>query len=743
MHPKSGQRLLLGVLLTAAVLLVFGQVGGHGFVEFDDPDYVTENPYVRRGLTLDGVRWAFTTDHMGHWHPLTWLSHMLDVEMFGVSPGPHHLVSVALHLVNSLLLFAFLTLATRATWPSFAVAALFALHPLRAESVAWIAERKDVLSTLFWMLTLLAYYGWVRHRTARWYVATAACLGLGLLAKPMLVTLPFVLLLLDFWPFGRIDATRRSGWSATRAVIAEKAPFLVLVAAISAVAYVTQQSSGAMAKLGELPISLRAANAVVSYVRYLGMAVWPANLAVLYPYDLGLPVWQAAVAGLALIAVSLVLLRAAPRRPYAIVGWFWYLGTMVPVIGFVQIGDQALADRYTYVPLIGIFIAVVWACREVVVRQRIPTPVTAAVSALIVATYAVLGWQQVGRWRDGETLLSHTVAVTRGNYLVHTNLGAVLADRGRYDEAVAHLQLALAVKPDYATAVHNLALIEWQRGQSDEAVELYRRAIAIDPDVSSTRSNLGLALTLLGRSEEAMVELEAAVRLDPTDARAHNNLGVALRGLGRIDEAMEHFRRAMEIRPDYADPYNNVAGQLAADGRLRQAERQYRRALELEPTLVEAHFNLGRLLHHSGRPQEAAVHLREAVRLDPHAVERRAALADALRAGGQPGEAVQIYRALLQEAPQRRETTLEIAQALTQAGQPEEAIPYFQTALAAAPDDAQVHNDLGVALFGLGRTDEAIARFERALELDPLLTDARTNLEFVGANRPPAAGNSP
>ena len=746
MRHERSHRVLLGTLLAGAVVAVYAQVGWHDFVAYDDPDYVTENAMVLRGLTLDGLRWAFTTGHMGHWHPLTWLSHMLDVQLFGLEPGPHHLVNVAFHLANSLLLFAFLARTTGATWPSFVVAALFGVHPLRVESVAWVAERKDVLSTFFWMLTMTSYVHWVRTPSRQGYAAILICLALGLMAKPMLVTLPFVLLLLDVWPLGRLGLPGSGQRSAAphsapradrpttlslRTAVFEKAPLFAVVAFFAIVAYVTQLGSGAVAAVGELPLWLRLANAALSYVRYLAMASWPTNLAILYPYDVALPPWQGAAAALFLAGVTALALRAATRHPYALVGWLWYLGTLVPVIGIVQIGDQALADRYTYVPLIGIFIALAWLGRNWVVRREIPAPLVGVAIAVVIGAFSIATWRQLAHWQDGLALLSHTVQVTRANYVAHTNLGALLAARGRTADGIEQLQLALRYKPDYATAVHNLALALWQQGHHEDAVAQYRAALEIDPGAATTRSNLGLALVLLGKAEEAVAELETAVRLDPLNVRAHNNLGVALRATGRTDEALEHFEEASRIRPDYGDPYNNVGGILSARGDAEAAETNFRTALRLSPDSVEANFNLGRLLHAQDRPQEAIPYLNEAVRLDPTDPERRQVMAGVLLAAGRFADAIEHYRAVLEIEPNRPGLHFHLALALTESGRAADAIPHFEAALAKSPGDAQVHNDFGVALFTLGRSSEAREKFERALQIDPDLADARTNLDFL------------
>jgi tetratricopeptide (TPR) repeat protein len=663
---------LLAALLAGAVVAVYGQVIGHGFVEFDDPAYVSENPIVRRGITWEGVRWAFGTGRMGNWHPLTWLSHMLDVHLFGVRPGAHHLVNVALHLANALLLFGVLRRMTRQPWPSLVVAALFALHPLHVESVAWISERKDVLSTLFWFLTLWAYARYADARAPLWYAATVAFFALGLMAKPMLVTVPFVLLLLDLWPLGRYAPwgstgqrrTAQSGMPPAR-LLWEKAPLLVLAALCSAVAYATQLREGAIPAAGAVPFGARVSNALVAYVRYLINALWPVDLAVLYPYDTSLPIWQPAAAALALAVISALVLRLAPRHPYALVGWLWYLGTLVPVIGLVQIGSQALADRYTYVPLIGIFIIAAWGGRSLATRWALPAPAVAAVAAGAIAAYAAVAWVQVGLWQSGEVLLAHTVRVTRANSVARNNLGVALAAQGRTDDAMAQFREALEIKPDYADAHTNLGLALWRQGRLEEAAAHYRSALQSTPDAALPHSNLGLVLTEMGRVDEAIVHLSDAVRLDPELSGARVNLGNALRVSGRAQEALEQYELAVQIDPEDAEAHNNIGAMLAQQGRRAEAATRFRTALRHDPRSADAHNNLGLILRSEGRTHDAIEHLRRALEI--------------------------------------------------------------------RPTWAQAHNDLGVTLVDAGQIGEAIKQFEEALRLQPDLPDARINLEIAQA----------
>jgi Flp pilus assembly protein TadD len=580
----SGQARWVCLALIAANLIVYAPVWHHGFVNFDDDDYVTANPVVQHGLTWHGVAWALTTDHASNWHPLTWLSHMLDVQLYGLDPGAHHLTNLLLHIANTLLLFGLLNRMTGALGRSAFVAGLFAVHPLHVESVAWVAERKDVLSTLFWMLTLWAYVEYVKRPDLsqsglRRYAVVLLFFALGLLAKPMLVTLPFVLLLLDFWPLGRIGTGSNPAggveiscdeWSSISRLVWEKVPLLVLAVASSIVTFVVHRRGAAVISLTAVPLQLRVENALVSYVVYIGKMLWPVHLAVLYPYPRTLPAWWVATAFLFLVGMSVAVIRAGPRHPYLPVGWFWYLGTMVPVIGLIQVGDQAMADRYTYIPLIGLFIIVAWGVPDLLARWPLrlwkfvlPTISLPAAAVLVILACAIAARGQLEYWEDSTTLWTHTLAVTTRNNIAHNNLGAVLADEGKIGEAIAHYSEALRIKPDYADAHNNLGVALDDQGKVDEAIAHYTEALLIKPTYADAHSNLGIALANQGKIDEAIAQFTEALRINPDSAKAHNNLGVALASQGKLDEAIAHFTEALRIKPDYTDAHNNLELALA------------------------------------------------------------------------------------------------------------------------------------------------------------------------------------
>jgi len=588
--PRLRPELRVAVLLAVATLAVYAQVVGHEFVNFDDPEYVSGNPYVRAGFTRAGLSWAFTTGHAGNWHPLTWLSHMLDCQLYGLRPGAHHLTNVLLHTANTLLLFALLRGMSGALWPSAAVASLFALHPLHVESVAWVAERKDVLSTLFWMLTLLAYWRYARQSSLRHYLLVLVLLALGLMAKPMLVTLPFVMLLLDVWPLGRQPLARsRSAPEGTNAprversarrqdapprrdprpsglrLFLEKVPFLVLAVASSVVTFAVQLGGGAVEPVDTLPFKARVANALVSYAGYLRKMIHPAGLVIFYP-QVPLPAWQVAGAGLALVAVSVLVIWLAPRQPWLMVGWLWYAVTLLPVIGLVQVGAQAMADRYTYVPLIGPFIMLAWSAAELGRRRPRWRAMAAAAIAIVLAGCAAATGLQVRYWRSSMTLFEHAVDVIPDNYVAQLQLGNALAEQGRLDDAIARYGAALRVKPDLAKAHGNLGAVLAQQGKLDRAVAHYAEALRLNPDLPETHNNLGAALAGQGRIEEAIAHYENALRLKPGYPDAHANLGLALAAQGKIDLAIAHYAEALRLNPDQPGARYNLDRALAARG---------------------------------------------------------------------------------------------------------------------------------------------------------------------------------
>ncbi|HEY6871691.1 MAG TPA: tetratricopeptide repeat protein [Geobacteraceae bacterium] len=571
-YPVAARvKLWICLLLAVTTLLVFWQTGRNEFINYDDNLYVTANPHVYAGLARESVLWAFSSLENYNWHPLTWLSHMTDCQLYRLAPRGHHLTNVLFHAANAVLLFLVLARMTGMLWRSAFVAALFALHPLHVESVAWVAERKDVLSGLFWMLVILAYARYVERPGRFRYVVALLAFALGLMAKPMLVTLPFVLLLLDYWPLGRccgaesgMDADGEHaalppmpGKCSIRGLLLEKIPFLALSVAASMVTVLAQSKGGSVLSLGKLSFPSRVANAVVSYLKYIGKMVWPAKLAVIYPIA-PIPFREAAGATVLLVLLTVLVVLKRRRYPFLPVGWFWFLGTLVPVIGLVQVGSQAMADRYTYLPLVGLFIIIAWGAPAMAVHWRHRRAALAAASLLSLAVLSVCTWRQVGHWRNSEELFTHALAVTANNPVAHNHLATALVKKGRNEEAIAHSREALRLAPNYASAHHNLGMAFAAQGRLGEAVEQYLAELRIIPQDVDAHDSLGIVLAREGLMEEAMAQFAAALRINPNDATAHNNVGVALAQQGRIAEARDHFLRALRINPYSADALQNL-----------------------------------------------------------------------------------------------------------------------------------------------------------------------------------------
>jgi protein O-mannosyl-transferase len=559
---------LICLLLIVGTVGIFLRVTRNSFVDYDDPVYITRNPHVQRGLTPAGIGWAFTTTDAANWHPLTWLSHMLDVDGFGNDPAAHHLISVVIHAVSGALLFLALFRMTGATWCSAFAAAVFAVHPLRVESVAWAAERKDVLAALFWMLTLLAYRSYVVRPTIQRYILVALYLLLGLLAKPMLVTLPFVLLLLDIWPLRRIQT---HPWRVPRRVIVEKLPLLALAGASCVVTYVAQHRGGALAASESAPISLKFANATVGIVRYIGKIFWPTKLAVLYPLQPHIPGTYVLAAGGILIIITLMAIALLRSRPYVAVGWFWFLGTLVPVIGIVQAGNQAIADRYTYIPSIGLLICVSWGVADVAARWRFRSPMLALGSAAVLIVLCWLTWVQIGHWKNTMTLFAHALNVTSDNYIAHSYVGSEYAKLRNLDQADAEFRNAIAIKPVYAEAHFNLANCLAERGAAKEAIAEYEKAIESRPGFAEAYLNLGRLYAASGQMELATVCFARAVVHRPDYVEAHESFGQALLALGDVNGAITQFRDALSLRPDSLSIKQKLDRALLEQKKLRSA----------------------------------------------------------------------------------------------------------------------------------------------------------------------------
>jgi Flp pilus assembly protein TadD len=557
-------------LLLIPTAAVYWQIRGHGFIHYDDNVYITENRHIQAGLSVEGIKWAFTSGYAANWHPLTWLSHMADVELFGLNPAGHHLMNLLMHLASSLMLFLVMRKMTANQWASWFIAAVFALHPLHVESVAWAAERKDVLSAMMWMAVMWSYVRYVEDRKAGWYGAMLAFYALGLMSKPMLVTLPFVLLLMDYWPLRRIDLGQATVGNKTKTgqragsiltagdLIKEKLPLMAMAAASSVITLMAQRNWGTVQPADVLPLGSRLENTVVSFVRYILKAIWPVNLVILYPHPHNaIPVWQTAGAAVVLIALTAVVVIERKRRPYLIVGWLWYIGTLVPVIGIVQVGSQSIADRYMYIPLVGITIMLAFFVVELVRRLQIGSRLVTAVLATVLLALMIVTFKQLSYWKSSIPLFEHALALTEQNWLARNNLGVALADQGRLDEAIVQYRQAIQVSPTYADAYNNLGVSLDDQGRFDEALAQYREAVRIKPDYAEAHYNMGITLSNQGKLDEAVAEYEQAVRVKPEYAEAHNNIGIILVQQRKYGEAILHYKEALRIDPGFVRARNN------------------------------------------------------------------------------------------------------------------------------------------------------------------------------------------
>jgi tetratricopeptide (TPR) repeat protein len=721
---RDAPKVALAAALAVITFLVYSPVLQNEFLNFDDDHYILDNPNLRAGLSWPAVRWAFTTGYGANWFPLTWLSWMLDVSLHGFDPRGFHLTNLLLHCLNVVLLFLVLARMTGAPGRSAFVAGVLALHPLHVESVAWAAVRKDVLSGLFAVLALWAYARYAARPGLRRYLLVALSLGLGLMAKPMLVSLPFVFLLLDVWPLGR------------RPRVLEKLPLLALSAASSVVTLAVQRASGAVQSFEVYPLRIRLLNALVSYVTYLRKAFWPIDLAVYYPHPgETVSVGGALAALLVLVVVSILVLRSWSRRPYLAVGWLWFLGSLVPVSGLVQVGQQALADRYMYIPLIGISIIVAWGAVDLVEHSRLTRRAAAVAGSLALAALGFMTSLQVRLWHDSLSLFEHALRVTKDNAVAHLNLGIALLDRGRLDEAAGHLREAIRIHPGSAEAHGALGEALAREGRREEALEHFDTALRLEPRLSRVQNGFGRALADEGRADEALVHFREAAAIDPFYAEAYNNIGSTLLAQGAFTEAIEYFERAVALQPGLAEAHNNWGLALAAGGKVDEAIAHFQTAAGLRPGDPGTQANWGLALARRGDFEGAAGRYRAALALRPDDATIHSALGLALAHLGDFQTATEAFEKAATLRPRDAEIQNNWGMALASLGDLEQAIAHYRTALSLDGRYAEAHNSLGIALGSRGRLDEAIRHFATATSLRPGYAEAYNNWGLALAQR--------
>jgi len=610
------KELLVALLLAAAVLAVYWSVQDFDFIEFDDNAYISENRHIMDGFTCEAVTWALKDIHTGYWHPLTWMSHVLDYKLFRMNAGGHHWTSVLLHLANTILLFFIFYRMTAALWKSAFVAALFAIHPMHVESVAWVAERKDVLSTFFLFLTIGCYIYYLQKRNILRYFMMFSCFLLSLLSKPMVVTLPFALLLLDYWPLKRFTWDSFL-WEKVRPLIREKIPLILLSVFVSGITLATAAQNSNMASLDKLPLTTRAVNAMLSYGRYMDKSIYPVDMAIFYPYSSDYSWVSVGGAILTIIIVSVLSISYVKRFPYLIIGWLWFLGIMFPVIGLVQAGAQGMADRYTYVSYIGLFIMIAWGVPDLTASIRFRKSLLSVTAGVVLSVLLLLSWVQVRYWENTDTLFRHTIEVTGRNFLAETTLATYLIKKGKYEEAQARLYKARDINPTYDRIYSSLGVTLVHQKRYEEALEQYKKALAINANNPDAHFNIGAVYAMLGRIDDAVREFRLTIALQPDHLEGRRNLGTILSKQGKIDEAVGHYQEVLKLKPNDADTLNDLGIAMAHNGNFEEAEKYFLAALRINPKDSVVHMNIGITLISQNRVPDAIIRFEEALRLDP------------------------------------------------------------------------------------------------------------------------------
>jgi len=779
---------MLAAGLGLVTIALYWPLIGHDFLDYDDDLYVTANVHVQKGLAWESIQWAFCNPVGANWHPMTMLSHMLDCQLYGLQPWGHHWTSLWLQALDTVLVYVLLWRLTGARWRSACVAALFGWHPLHVESVAWVAERKDVLSTCFGLLALLAYAGYVergersgesgrrdggrrtegQHPTAigehptsniqhptsnggqgltsalrpppsalhppssilhplssSAYWLSLCCFALGLMSKPMLVTWPGLMLLLDYWPLKRFAiCDLRAPFSALRSplfrrLLIEKLPFFALSVVASVMALVIQHRTGAMKTLESIPLHVRWENALVSYCRYLLKLFWPADLAVFYPYPRHFPLGWVLLAGLLLGGLTVLFWWQRRRYPFCLMGWFWFVGTLVPVIGLVQVGIQAMADRYMYVPSVGLLVVVIWGTHELCRNWRHQVLGLSLAGSAAILLCAATTRQQLGYWQNSETLFLHALAVTADNEVAHNNLGIAYFKKNQTNAAISEFQTALRLKPDCVEAHNNLGNVLIQRGDTDDAIAQYREAIRLDPDLAVAYDNLGTSLILKGQTNAASLQFQEAIRRDPDYVDARYNFAVLLAAQGQTNESIRQFQELLNLSPGDASAGYKLANMLVQSGHPDLAISQLQAGLRRAPGDAEMHFRLGNLLAKQGQPDQAISQFQQAAGLRADFPEARNNLGDLLAKQGRTEEATAQFQAALQLKPDYPDAHYNLGHAFLKQGRMDEAISQFQAVNRLSPEFAPAHYYLGIVLAKKGRADEAMTQFQETLRLKP------------------------
>ncbi|MBN2375882.1 MAG: tetratricopeptide repeat protein [Sedimentisphaerales bacterium] len=689
-RPNKKQILILSLLLILAVAGVYYQVLSHEFVNYDDLAYVGENEHVLPGFTTEGIAWAFTTNWTANWHPLTWLSLMLDCQIAAPKNTPPmvHFTSLTLHIANTLLLFLVFWKMTGSIWPSWFLAIIFGVHPVHVESVAWAAERKDVLSTFFWLAVMAVYISYARRHTVPKYLAMTLLFILGLMAKPMLVTLPIVLLLLDYWPLNRLKSAKNLA-----PLLLEKIPLFIITLASCVVTFIFQRSVGVVKSLDVLSIPMRLGNAATSYVSYISKMLWPQNLAVFYPYDFFQTTLQFASAAALLLFLTILLIWLGRRHRFLTVGWLWYLGTMIPVIGLVQVGIQAMADRYTYIPSIGFFVVIIWGSLLLADRLHLPRLLPGIIGIIAVSILAVCCWFQVATWKNNETLYKHAIAVTENNNVAHNNLAVALKQQGRIDEALHHWQTVLQIYPDYRDSILGLGPTLVDHGKPEQAVATYEKYLKLCPNDLEIRKMLAYALSKAGQNDQAFAEYQK-VLLRAEDISLRKGIAQLFEKGKRYDLALKHYQKILELKPEDSAVRTLLAHALYQLGRYDESFAEYQKALKSTNNLP-----------------------------------LRRGVAGLMEKQKRFDLAIEQYQAILKAQPNDYSACEKIGFLYFSQKKYDDAITWFTQSTKISPNQPSAHSNLASALALANRYEEAIPHFQQALKLEPNFKPALKGLQ--------------
>ena len=744
-------KIAICIFLAVATFSVYLQVKDHEFIDYDDKAFISQNSNIKSGLSKESVVWAFTTTLSGSWEPITWLSHILGYQLYGSSSKNHHLINVFFHITNAVLLFIVLLRMTGALWQSGFVACMFALHPMNVESVAWLMERNMLLCTLFWLLTMLVYIHYTEKPSIKRYSLVILFFALGLMSKSMIVTLPFVLLMMDYWPLKRLKVNQKKyndkfemdfviKRSEVLRLVLEKIPLLILSLGLSITIFKLAEGYEGTDYMAAVSFFGRLNNGMVSYLEYLAKTVWPTGLAVIYPHPLNtLAAWKGILCGMALLGVTFFSIRFIKKSPYFAFGWFWYLGVLVPVIGiFVQVGGElAMADRYAYLPLIGIFIIIAWGLPELIARWRHREKILSISAGIIISMLMATTWIQLSYWKNSLDLFKRAISVANkkdpnfknpNHALLYNHLGLVFYNMGKPEESTSHYEMAIKIAPDLAMAHTNLGISHLTMGNTKEAISHYKTAIKFNPNHAHGHYNLGIVLFALGKVEEAISHYQTAIKLNPNYAAAHNNLGLILEENGRTHEAISNYTTAINLKPDYAAAHSNLGNTLFALGKTEEAIAHYKTVVRLRPGFFPAHTNLGNALFALGKTEEAIAHYKTVIRLNPDLALANSNLGIALFALGKTEEAITHYETAIRLNPDFAMAYTNLGNALFALGKTEEAIYHFKTAIRLKPGYTEAHHNLGVALFAIKKVEESISHYKMAIKFKPDYPMAYTNL---------------